>query len=112
MEPKMKVRPFVDGRIGRIPQGLVRLFRRLKERELFDRWQSSKTKKDETVGKKAELELRRKTEGDKDYQFVRKERREERERIRLAERFRRFLETYFQKSALQLEGILKGSGGT
>ena len=83
--------------MGRLRSALARFFMRIRERELVERWHSSKAKKDETLGKRAELELRRKIGEGRGYQLVRKQRMEERELKRTTERFLRFLEGLFQR---------------
>jgi hypothetical protein len=86
----MRVRPIVAGRMGSLGQSR-RFLRRIKEHELAERWHSSKAKKDETLGKRAELELRRRFGGSREYHQIKESRRKERELSKMAKRFRRFI---------------------
>jgi len=90
MKPKMAMRSPVCGPAADVRKGLARFFARMKEREFFDRWHSSKTKKEEAIGKRAEFELRRRMEGN-EYHRLRESKRKGKELSKVAERFRRFI---------------------
>ena len=90
MKPKTAMKAPVCGSAADVRKGLARFFARMKERELFDRWHSSKTKKEDAIGKRAEFELRRKVEGS-DYHQRREAGKKDKELAKMAERFRRFI---------------------
>lgn len=89
MKQKMAIGAPAFTKAGPVAKAMARFLARMKERQLFDLWQSSKTKKEDTIGKRAELELRRKVEGN-DYHH-KESKKKDREFAKMAEKFRKFI---------------------